>query len=157
MKVIVCFDFYGKFAPLVLDVGSWREGGGRGAMQQNLDTDESAAESSDQKTANQATEEEANHSSSAGGSTGPSDNHGGAAGGPHPHMPMGMAPRPGMPPMGPGGPMMFRGMMPPYVSSEEPFMQCFHVFSQHAPPPFFFLFFFFFFKSSICICRFDSC
>ena len=89
------------------DVGSWREGGGRGAI--------ALQQEEEGKT------EQAKPDQPAPGES-PSQQGGEGA---HQAPPHGMAvppggpggPRPGMPPMGPGGPMMFpRGMMPPYVS-----------------------------------------
>lgn len=88
----------------VSDVGSWREGGGRGAMQQHPPAPEEG------ETAAVAEKVEG------GDVPGPTPAEGTVAPpqmagmGPHPG-----GPRPGMPPMGPGGPMMFRGMIPPYV------------------------------------------
>lgn len=97
---------------LSLDVESWREGGGRGAMQQQQLKPE--PQSPPSSTSLSQTETQQNGPQTSGGSINeapvttvpprPGSNHGPPQG---PTMPMG--PHMGMPPQ-------YRGMMPPYVS-----------------------------------------
>ena len=95
---------------LILDVGNWKEGGGRGAMQQPplppQDQPQNGTPMSGGGPAGMPGEREADRDHERDPQAQPMPPHGMI--------------RPGQPmPMGPGGPMMpphFRGMMPPYVS-----------------------------------------
>ena len=93
------------FSAWCTDVGSWREGGGRGALQQQSQSDTDQPQLASQ--------------TSGGGDTASTDGLESPTARPpqaHPPLPPGAQQRPPHP-MGPGmNPMMMRGMMPPYVS-----------------------------------------